>query len=356
MLNDSDVRQALAQVIDPELGKDIVTLGMVREVSIAEHAVQITIALTTMQCPLKQQIVDDVRAHVSALDGTLDAQVALTEMTPEERARLAGGQKEKQEGMAAHLNQIRHVLAIMSGKGGVGKSLVTSLLAVELRRRDLRVGILDADITGPSIPKMFGLTERPQGTPLGIAPVLSKTGIKVMSINLLLPHEDEAVIWRGPLIGGAIKQFWGDVFWATLDYLLVDLPPGTADAPLTVMQSLPLNGILLVTSPQDLASMVVRKAAHMATQLEVPILGIIENMSYAVCPHCGQRYEVFGKSHILDMAMLLGVPLLTQIPLDPSINALTDDGRIEDYQLDGFTKAVDEIVRRVPEKATTPRF
>jgi len=356
MLSVSDVRQALSQVVDPELGKDIVSLGMVREVNVAEDVVRITIALTTMQCPLKQQIVDDVRARVASLNGAPEVQVTLTEMTPEERARLAGGKDRKQEGMAAHLNQVRHVLAIMSGKGGVGKSLVTSLLAAELRRRDLRVGILDADITGPSIPKMFGLTERPQSTPIGISPVLSRTGIRVMSVNLLLPREDEAVIWRGPLIAGAIKQFWGDVFWATLDYLLVDLPPGTADAPLTVMQSLPLNGILLVTSPQDLASMVVRKAANMAAHLEVPILGIVENMSYAVCPRCGQRYEVFGQSHAFDMAMLLGVPLLARIPLDPSLSALADEGRIEDCRLDGFAQAVDELLQRVPEKATVPRF
>ncbi len=209
MLSVSDVRQALSQVVDPELGKDIVSLGMVREVNVAEDVVRITIALTTMQCPLKQQIVDDVRARVASLNGAPEVQVTLTEMTPEERARLAGGKDRKQEGMAAHLNQVRHVLAIMSGKGGVGKSLVTSLLAAELRRRDLRVGILDADITGPSIPKMFGLTERPQSTPIGISPVLSRTGIRVMSVNLLLPREDEAVIWRGPLIAGAIKQFWG---------------------------------------------------------------------------------------------------------------------------------------------------
>jgi len=293
---------------------------------------------------------------VLALDDTLDVKVELTEMSPSERERLVKGARESTEGQAAHLNKIGRVLAVMSGKGGVGKSLVTAMIATELRRRGLRVGIMDADITGPSIPKMLGLSERPRSGPIGIAPVRSRSGISVMSINLLLPHEDDAVIWRGPLVAGAVKQFWGDVFWGTLDYLLVDLPPGTSDVPLTLMQSVPLNGIILVTSPQDLASMVVRKAANMVSQLEVPILGIIENMSYAVCPHCGQQFELFGKSHVQGMSALLGVPLLAQIPLDPAIAALADEGLIEGYRLESFSQAMDELVLRVPEKAMTPKL
>jgi Mrp family chromosome partitioning ATPase len=356
MLTEDDIRQVLTKVMDPELGRDIVSLGMLREVRIAEDAIRITLALTTLQCPIKEEIAEDVRAHVAALDGASEVQVTLTEMTAQERAKLSGGKRESQEGAAAHLNHIEHVLAVMSGKGGVGKSLVTGLLAVELRRRGLRVGILDADITGPSIPKMFGITERPQSTPIGIAPVQSRTGIRIMSINLLLPNEDDAVIWRGPLIAGAIKQFWGDVFWATLDYLLVDLPPGTADAPLTVMQSLPLHGVVLVTSPQDLAGMVVRKAAHMAGQLHVPILGVVENMSYAVCPHCGQRHEIFGASHVDEVTMPLGIPFLGQIPLDRRISEQSDLGQIEDYNLPDFGGLVDRLISRMPEKATTPRF
>ena len=356
MLSEDQIGVALRNVQDPELGRGIVSLGMVRQIEVRDRVVSITLALTTLECPFKEQIVEEVRAAVLALDGTTHVQVELTEMSPSEREHLMEGISKPTEGKAVHLNRISRVVGVMSGKGGVGKSLVTAMVATELHRRGLRVGIMDADITGPSIPKMLGLTERPRSGPIGIAPVRSRTGIAVMSINLLLEREDDAVIWRGPLVAGAVKQFWGDVFWGTLDYLLVDMPPGTSDVPLTVMQSLPLNGIILVTSPQDLASMVVRKAAHMVAQLEVPILGLIENMSYTVCPHCGQQYEIFGKSHVLGMAMLLGIPLLAQIPLDPAITALADEGCIEDYRLEGFSKAVDEILWRVPEKATTPKF
>ncbi len=356
MVTEAEIRNALTQVQDPELRQNIVALGMVRDVHLDRGVVEVTIALTTLECPMKQEIVDDVRTAVVALDGVKDVRVKLIEMSEEDRARLRPREGEKRQGMAEHLNHIAHVVAIMSGKGGVGKSLVASLLAVELCRRGLRVGILDADITGPSIPKMFGLTERPVSTPTGIAPVESKTGIKIISINLLLPREDEAVIWRGPLIGGAIKQFWSDVFWGNLGYLLVDLPPGTADAPLTVMQSLPLHGVILVTSPQDLASMVVRKAARMATQLQVPILGVVENMSYAVCSHCGQRLEVFGASHISEVTTTLGIPLLGRIPLDVRISEQGDRGEIENYQLPTLGSMVDRILQSMPEKATMPRF
>ncbi|NLG28190.1 MAG: Mrp/NBP35 family ATP-binding protein [Chloroflexi bacterium] len=356
MLTEEQVREALTHVMDPELQRDLVSLGMVRSIEVTEQNVQVTLALTTLACPLKQDISDDVRAAVQALGGPQQVDIVLSEMTAEERERAMGKRAAPKEGSALAVNRVEHVLAVMSGKGGVGKSLVTGLLAAELRRRGLRVGILDADITGPSIPKMFGVTGQLMGTPFGIAPGLSKSGIKVMSINLLLPQEDDAVIWRGPLIAGAIKQFWGDVVWGGLDYLLVDLPPGTADAPLTVMQSLPLNGVVLVTSPQDLAGMVVRKAARMAAQLEVPILGIIENMSYAICPHCGEKYEVFGASHAERVTEPLGIALLGRIPLDPRISDLSDHGRIEEYELEGLAGLVDELVDRTPDEATKPRF
>lgn len=356
MVTEEQVREALKGVMDPELKKSLVDLGMVRKVEIRDSEVSITLALTTLACPLKDGIVADTEDAVKRLDGVENAQVELEEMTDEERAKALGGAKQESQGMAAHLNKVDRVLAIMSGKGGVGKSLITGMLAVELRRQGLRVGILDADITGPSIPKMFGLTERPTNTPLGIRPVKSQTGIPIMSINLLLPHEDDAVIWRGPLIAGAIKQFWGDVFWGDLDYLLVDLPPGTADAPLTVMQSLPLNGIVLVTSPQELAGMVVRKAAQMALQLRIPILGVVENMSYAVCPHCGQKHEIFGPSHAEEAAMLMNIPVLGQIPLDSRIATLSDEGKIEDYALEDFKSTVERLLEKVPERASTPLF
>jgi Mrp family chromosome partitioning ATPase len=234
---------------------------------------------------------------------------------------------------------------------------VASLLAVVLRREGERVGILDADITGPSIPKMFFPNgARPGLSPLGLLPAETEMGIKVMSINLLLESEDQAVVWRGPLIGGAIKQFWGDVFWGDLDYLIVDLPPGTSDASLTVMQSLPLSGIVLVTSPQDLAGMVVRKAAQMAQHLAVPILGLVENMSYAVCPGCGERLEVFGPSRAWAVALRLGIPLLGRIPLDPQLSIRCDAGQVEGYPAEGFVSIAEQITSRAPEARTTPLF
>jgi Mrp family chromosome partitioning ATPase len=218
----------------------------------------------------------------------------------------------------------------MSGKGGVGKSLVTGLVATALKRAGYSVGILDADITGPSIPKLFGVHGPPKGSETGIEPVQSRTGIKMMSINFLLPDEGQAVIWRGPMISSAIQQFWGDVQWDTLDYLLVDLPPGTSDAALTVMQSLPINGILMVTTPQSLANMIVRKAVTMAQSVNVPIIGVIENMAGFVAPDTGKCYDIFGPSHADEVAALAGAPVLAQLPIDPEVAALCDAGKIEE--------------------------
>lgn len=255
-----------------------------------------------------------------------------------------------EKGPCEDLNEIHHVIAVMSGKGGVGKSLVSGLLAVALRREGYRVGILDADITGPSIPKMF-FTEPVQLSMSPMGPMLpaTKSGIKVMSINLLLEKDDMAVIWRGPLVSRAIRQFWGDILWGTLDYLIVDLPPGTSDASLTVMQSLPMSGMLLVTSPQGLAAMVVRKAAHMAQQMQTPILGLVENMSYFECPDTGKRYELFGPSHGEETAMQLDVPFLGRLPLDPAIATLCDTGRLEEYPATAFSALAHELAERVPE-------
>jgi Mrp family chromosome partitioning ATPase len=359
VVTEKQIIEALGGVMDPELRKSITELGMVRNVKVEGSGIELTLALTTMACPLSDVMVKDIQSVVGKMEGVSSVRVHLEEMTDEERARIfaiAQQAHPQPEGVAAHLNHVKHVLAIMSGKGGVGKSLVTALLATTLRRKGLRVGVLDADITGPSIPKIFGVSDRPISTPLGIAPVKTKTGILVMSINLLLPNEDDAVIWRGPLIGGAIKQFWGDVFWGNLDYLLVDLPPGTADAPLTVMQSLPLNGIVLVTSPQELAGMVVRKAAQMAQQMNIPMLGIVENMSYATCPHCGERINIFGPSHTAEAAALMAVPMLGQIPIDVRIATLSDGGDIESYTAEGFDEVVEELLKLVPESATKPTF
>ncbi|MBC7264180.1 MAG: Mrp/NBP35 family ATP-binding protein [Chloroflexi bacterium] len=354
MITEQKIREALKGVIDPELRKSIVELGMVRDIVVKDGKVRFRLALTTLACPLKDKIVQDAKAAVLALESVQEVEVEVTEMTAEEREQVVSAQEATP--LAAHLNDIRHTIAVMSGKGGVGKSLVTALLAVGLRHEGHRVGILDADITGPSIPKMFGLADRPSQSPLGILPVRSKLGIGIMSINLLLPFEDAAVIWRGPLISGAIKQFWGDVFWGDLDYLLVDLPPGTADAPLTVMQSLPLNGVVLVTSPQELAGMVVRKAAQMASQLQVPILGLIENMSYFQCPDNDQPYDIFGPSHAEETARRLGVPLLGRLPIEPRLSQLCDQGAIEAYPTETFAPIVARLIEVIPERKTTPLF
>jgi Mrp family chromosome partitioning ATPase len=340
-------------VLDPELGRNLVELGMIRDIYIADRQVRFTLALTTPACPLKDQLVAEARAAVLALDGVDKVQVDITEMTAEEKQRLWAGGAE-QAGVAEPRNDIRHVIAVMSGKGGVGKSLVSSLLAVALRRQGQQVGVLDADITGPSIPKMFGVKESPRMGPLGISPAWTKNGIAVMSINLLLPNEDLAVVWRGPLISGAIKQFWGDVFWGKLDWLIVDLPPGTSDASLTVMQSLPVSGVVLVSSPQGLAGMVVRKAAQMAQFLAVPILGLVENMSYFVCPDTGQKFEIFGPSHAEETAQRLGIPLLGRLPINPQIARLCDLGAIEDYPGEEFAPIVERLLQAAPLACRSP--
>jgi Mrp family chromosome partitioning ATPase len=336
--------------MDPELHKSLIELGMIREVQVENGQVDITLALTTMGCPLKEQIVGDVKDAVGALDGVNGVEVELTEMTAEEKQKIGIGVQQPEKGAAEHLNDIRHVIAVMSGKGGVGKSLVSGLLAVALQRQGHRVGILDADITGPSIPKMFF----PDGAQLGMSPMgpmppKSSGGISVMSINLLLEQEDMAVIWRGPLVSGAIKQFWGDIFWGKLDYLIVDLPPGTSDASLTVMQSLPMSGVLLVTSPQGLAGMVVRKAARMAEQLKTPMLGLIENMSYFECPDTGKRYEIFGPSHAKETAGQIGIPFLGRLPIDPKIAELCDAGRVEEYAAEAFAPIAKDLADRATE-------
>jgi len=228
------------------------------------------------------------------------------------------------------LNSIKKVIAVVSGKGGVGKSLVTSLLAVMMKRRGKSIGILDADITGPSIPKMFGRDgTKPMSTDLGLLPVETETGIELMSINLLLDNTDSPIIWRGPLISTTVKQFWTDVLWDHLDYLFIDMPPGTGDVPLTVFQSLPLDGIIIVTSPQDLVSLIVKKAYNMAAKMNIPVLGIVENMSYVTCSKCGEILHVFGEGKSESVASEVGVPLLGRLPIDPELASLCDKGQIE---------------------------
>ncbi len=244
-------------------------------------------------------------------------------------------------------NNIKHVVAVMSGKGGVGKSAVSALLALSLANKGYQVGIMDADITGPSIPKMFGVRGLPdQDENIMYAKVTGK-GIKIMSLNLLLENEDMPVIWRGPVIAGAVKQFWTDVAWGKLDYMIVDLPPGTGDVPLTVMQSLPLDGVVIVTSPQDLANMVVRKAVKMVNYMNIPVLGFVENMSYLNCPDCGKEIKVFGESHAAYLSNSMGLRLLERMPIDPVLAELSDSGQIERYDRKLFNGLDDGINKQV---------
>ena len=244
--------------------------------------------------------------------------------------------------------KVGKVYGIVSGKGGVGKSMVTSQLAVTMRRRGYSVGVLDADITGPSIPKAFGLNAPVEGDGLGMIPPSTTTGIDIMSVNLMLEDVTKPVIWRGPVIAGTVKQFWTDTIWNDIDYLFVDCPPGTGDVPLTVFQSLPLDGVVIVSSPQDLVSMIVQKAAHMADMMKVPVLGLVENMSYVICPDCGKEIRVFGDSHIEEIADKFGYDLLGKIPMDYKLAALVDKGWIEMMENSYLEAAADAIERKCP--------
>ena len=240
-------------------------------------------------------------------------------------------------------SKVKKVIGIISGKGGVGKSMVTSMMAVTMNRRGHRTAILDADVTGPSIPKAFGITEKAKESNGNIMPAVTKTGIQVMSINLLLENDTDPVIWRGPLIGGAIKQFWSDVFWEDVDYMFVDMPPGTGDVALTVFQSLPVDGIIVVTSPQELVSMIVAKAVQMARMMDVPVLGIVENMSYFTCPDNNKDYNVFGESHIEEVADNFGIKVLAKVPISPDIASSSDKGIMELYPDELFTPAAEYL-------------
>jgi ATP-binding protein involved in chromosome partitioning len=345
MLDKAKLLEALSQVNDPELHRSLTDLNMVRDVGIQGGKVEVTIALTVPNCPLKAQIESDVRAALAALPEVKKVSVQMTSMTDEERKTLFG---EPKEGTAVKYNQIQRVVAVMSGKGGVGKSLVTGLLATALAHDGYQVGVLDADITGPSIPMLFGLCGPIEPGPVGMRPLMSESGVKVISMNLLLENEDQPVIWRGPLIGRAITQLWGDVMWGDLDYLLVDLPPGTSDASLTTLQSLPVNGIVMVTTPQRLASMVVRKAVHMAQAVKTPIVGVVENMAYFDCPDTGKKHFIFGASHVSEVVLTAGAPLFAQLPIDPQVTALCDEGKVESVTLAEIPALLKAFTRAMP--------
>ncbi len=260
------------------------------------------------------------------------------------------GEAKQDKSLLGALNNIRNVIVVMSGKGGVGKSSVTGLIATSLARQGKTVGVLDADITGPSQPKAFGVSKDTGmlASEYGIIPPTTRLGIKLMSINFFLPNEDDPVIWRGPLLAGAVNQFWGEVDWRDLDYMIVDLPPGTGDVPLTVMQSLPVSGIVIVSSPQDLAFMVVKKTIKMTQKMNIPILGIIENMSHAICPHCNEMIEIFGQNQGEKVAREAGIDYLGSLPWDMKLNQLVDGGKIEDYKSEQMENIISKIVEKLP--------
>lgn len=240
-------------------------------------------------------------------------------------------------------SNIKKVIGVVSGKGGVGKSLVTCLLAAKAQKAGLKTGILDADITGPSVPKSFGITSKALQNEMGLLPTVTDSGIKMMSINLLLENADDPVVWRGPVISGVIQQFWSDVAWGELDYMFVDMPPGTGDVALTVFQSLPVDGIIIVSTPQDLVKMIVNKAFNMAKLMNVPVLGLVENMSYYVCPDCGKRHSIFGESQIDETAKELGVPVLAKLPINPKTAELVDAGKVEEVECKELDEFIDAI-------------
>lgn len=241
------------------------------------------------------------------------------------------------------LSSVKKVIGVVSGKGGVGKSLVTSMMAVNMQRRGFKAAILDADITGPSIPQSFGVHERAGGTETELFPATTKTGIDIMSLNLLVENETDPVVWRGPVIAGVVKQFWSDVVWKDVDYMFVDMPPGTGDVPLTVFQSLPVDGIIIVTSPQDLVSMIVTKAVNMAKMMNIPVLGIVENMAYFECPDCGKKHFIFGESNLERIASANAIPEIARIPIDPDFASQVDRGLIELYEGDWLEKMADAV-------------
>lgn len=249
------------------------------------------------------------------------------------------------------MSAIKNVVAVVSGKGGVGKSLITSLLACATQRSGYNTAILDADITGPSIPKAFGLTERLQANEFGISPATTRTGISAVSINLLTPDPSSPVIWRGPVIASAVTQFWKDVIWSDVDFMYVDMPPGTGDVPLTVFQSLPIKGIVVVATPQDLVSLIVEKAIKMAEMMNVPVLALVENMSYYQCEQCGARHEVFGKSHIENVAKKYGIDTVVKMPIDPSVASKCDAGQVEDIQSPEIDNLFKSLRTKLEEKA-----
>ncbi|MGA2368347.1 MAG: Mrp/NBP35 family ATP-binding protein [Dehalococcoidia bacterium] len=329
MLTEKNILAALGEILVPGIQRGMASMNLIQGAQINGQKVRVSLASTALDENAQSWVHEKSVAAVKGLDAKAEVEVAFVEKRPLE------------------LNKIKNIIAVMSGKGGVGKSLVAGLTAILLNKQGYDVGILDADITGPSIPKMFGTSLRPQGSDSGILPVKSANGIEIISINLFLSSTDDAVIWRGPLIGKAITQFWEDVLWGSLDFLIVDLPPGTSDAPLTALQVLPVNGTIIVFTPQDLSTMIVKKAVKMAQQLDKKVLGVVENMSYLYIPELKKKIEIFGKSKGDDMSRSAGAPLLARIPIDPKLATLCDEGHIERYDgeiLQDYSAALEKIV------------
>ncbi len=350
MTDRNDIMKALGNVMDPELGVDLVTLGMIRDVKMQGDTVSVMVALTAPGCPLKNKIGKDIEEELKKLQGVSKVGVLFGSMTEAERENTfqkAGGkgQTQQTEDPLKKLSgqPIKRIIAVGSGKGGVGKSLVTSLLAVAASRKGFKVGVIDADITGPSIPTIFGQKGLLVAGEKGVEPRKTKKGIEMVSMNLLIPDPTTPVIWRGPVLAGVLRQFYTDVNWGNLDLLFVDLPPGTADVPLTVFQIFPIDGMVVVTSPQELANLVVTKALKMAAEMSIPLVGVVENMTYFVCKD-GEKVEVFGKSRVQERCKEQGVPYLGGMPIDPSYARIADEGAIEDAVM---PQAVEDTLKTI---------
>ena len=329
----NQIRDRLDSVLVPLTLRSLNRLNLVRDVKLDGPGVKLTLAGAALSDPVKEIVSADVLRVLKEIPGLDEITVEYNDDPPQA------------------LNRVGRVVAVMSGKGGVGKSLVSALTAVALRRQGYSVGVLDADITGPSIPRIFGVTGHPGGSQGGMLPLPSTGGIQLISINMLLPSETDAVVWRGPVIGKVITQFWEEVLWGRLDYLIVDLPPGTADAPLTVLQTLPVDGVLIVSTPQSLASMIVKKAVDMVRRLEKPVIGVVENMSYLYVPELARQIEVFGPGDSAALARAAGAPVIARIPIDPALAALCDRGGIEAYQHDIIASLGEAVVAAAPPPA-----
>ena len=358
MISEKQIRDSLTNVMDPEIHMNIIELNMVKDVKINESKVDILIALTVAGCPLADTIKKDVRNELMKFEEVNEVNVETTVMTKEELDGLKitvqknRGTEQSQDKLISKLEKKRNenLIAIVSGKGGVGKSSITAILASELKRSGHNVGILDADVTGPSIAKIFGVTKRLIKGKNGIIPAETESGLKLISVNLMLDNPEMPTIWRGPIINNLIRQLYTDVDWGDIDYLLIDLPPGTGDAPLTVFQSLPLSGIVLVSTPQDLSKMIVSKSANMAKMLKISVLGLIENMSYLNCKHCGEKNFILGESRSEEFAERLGTELIARLPFETDIAELCDAGKIEEYQNKEISNTVEKIKSTIKEQ------